>query len=80
VGTTVQHLSQRDFQKMKILVPPKDLLTAFKNIADSIYENEVKLRRKNQNLAFTRDLLLPKLMSGELDVSELDIKIPEVEV
>ena len=34
---------------------------------------------KNMNLAVISDLLLPKLMSGELDVSELDIKVPEVE-
>lgn len=33
-----------------------------------------KLREKNQNLRQTRDILLPKLISGELDVSELDIK------
>jgi type I restriction enzyme, S subunit len=35
------------------------------------------LRRRNQILRQTRDLLLPKLTSGELDVSELDITIHE---
>jgi type I restriction enzyme S subunit len=36
-----------------------------------------KLQKKCKNLSKTRDLLLPKLISGELDVSELDITIPE---
>lgn len=37
------------------------------------------LRLKNANRRQTRDLLLPKLISGELDVSDLDIDIPESE-
>ena len=35
----------------------------------------ILLRIKNQNLRKTRDLLLPKLISGEIDVSDLDIHI-----
>jgi type I restriction enzyme S subunit len=35
------------------------------------------LRMKNDILRKTRDLLLPKLISGELNVSEMDITIPE---
>jgi type I restriction enzyme S subunit len=38
---------------------------------------QVNLQVRNSNLRQTRDLLLPKLISGELDVSELDITIPE---
>ena len=34
-----------------------------------------KLELKNQNLGKTRDLLLPKLISGEVDVSKLDIQL-----
>jgi type I restriction enzyme S subunit len=37
----------------------------------------LNLRVKNQVLRHTRDLLLPKLISGELDVSDLDIAAPE---
>jgi len=35
------------------------------------------LRLKNANLRRTRDLLLPKLISGEMDVSDLDIRVEE---
>ena len=35
------------------------------------------LGRKNTTLRRTRDLLLPRLISGEVDVSELDIAVPE---
>ena len=37
----------------------------------------LNLTFKNELLRQTRDLLLPKLISGDLDVSELDIKVPE---
>jgi len=78
VGTTVQHLSQRDFDKMKLLIPPDSLLKEFKEIIDPLYDEEVMLKKQIFNLAKTRDLLLPKLISGELDVSKLDIKLSEV--
>ena len=80
VGTTVQHLSQRDFDKMNILLPPMELMDSFRKYVDTMFDNEIKLRQKNMNLAATRDLLLPKLISSELDVSELDIKVSEVEI
>ena len=35
------------------------------------------MMKKNATLRRTRDLLLPKLISGEVDVSELDIHVPE---
>jgi len=41
------------------------------------FEQMKNLQQKNTNLRITRDLLLPKLISGELDVSELNITIPE---
>ena len=49
-------------------------MVLFKKTVDVIYDNELKLRKKNTNLSITRDLLLPKLISGALDVSHLDIK------
>jgi type I restriction enzyme S subunit len=36
-----------------------------------------KIEKKNETLRRTRDLLLPRLITGEVDVSELDITIPE---
>ena len=45
----------------------------FSDFATCIFQQTETLKRRNQNLRQTRDLLLPKLISGEIDVSELDI-------
>ncbi len=47
----------------------------FSEFTTPIFEQIEALRQKNQNLRQTRDLLLPKLISGEIDVSDLDIDI-----
>lgn len=62
---------------MPIIIPNKELIDEFQKIIDTIYLDIKNLLMKNINLRRTRDLLLPKLISGELDVSELDITIPE---
>ena len=45
----------------------------FSDFATGIFEKTEILKQRNQNLRQTRDLLLPKLISGDIDVSELDI-------
>jgi len=54
----------------------KDLIFEFEKIAKNIFGKISYLKLKNQNLQKTRDLLLPKLVSGEVDVSDLDVKVP----
>lgn len=68
----------RLLEKEAIILPDNEklqnfMLTALSNLTHS------KLIEKNANLRRTRDLLLPKLISGEIDVSGLDIRIPEAE-
>ena len=46
---------------------------------EPIFDNVVALDLKNTNLRQTRDLLLPKLISGELDVSELEIDTNKIQ-
>jgi hypothetical protein len=50
----------------------------FDSYISTIFDLKIKLRQKNINLRLTRDLLLPKLISGEIDVEALDIDIPEI--
>ncbi len=57
----------------EILVPSYKIQKQFKEIITPVYELINKLGRKNENLRKTRDLLLPRLISGELDVSEIEI-------
>jgi len=49
----------------------------FEHVVEPLEKQIDNLTQKNTTLCRTRDLLLPKLISGELDVSELDIAIPE---
>lgn len=55
------------------LVPSRDFQDAFLDVAGPIFELTQVLGLEIQNLRQTRDFLLPRLMSGEIDVSELDI-------
>lgn len=59
------------FAASKVLVPPIDVAAQFGKIVAPLLQLCFILARKNTNLRTTRDLLLPKLISGELDVSNL---------
>ena len=63
-----------EFTSKDVLFPTIKVCSAFGNIAKPIVQNCHRLEEKNTNLRRTRDLLLPKLISGELDVSDLDIE------
>jgi len=79
-GATMGNVNKEKFQSIKVLYPDEKILEHYSNICAPMFQQIKDLQLKNQNLAATCDLLLPKLMSGELDVSELDIKVSEVEV
>jgi type I restriction enzyme S subunit len=57
-----------DFERAEILVPPQTLTNAFNDIAEPMITQTNNLRQQNQKLRTARDLLLPKLMSGEISV------------
>ena len=56
-----------------LILPPKKLQDDFKNIVSVFFDHREILQVKNANLRQTRDLLLPRLISGEIDVENLDI-------
>ena len=72
-GTTVLHLSPNHVQSSELVLPPNILRQRYAEVAMSIRQQNDLLEKKNVSLRQTRDLLLPKLISGEIDVSELDI-------
>ena len=71
-GSVRQTLNYNDFSIIKIAYPPKDLINKF----NVIYENYYEVIKYNNsvinNLEEIRDTLLPKLMSGEIDVSKIN--------
>ena len=72
-GTTQQQLTVPDFQKTEILVPSQEIVTLFTATVDPIFEKIWANQNENEKLSSLRDTLLPKLMSGELDVSDIDL-------
>ncbi len=78
-GTTRQSASAKVITDIKIPVPDIDLLNSFEEKVGKIRELISNLVDKNEMLTKAKNLLLPKLISGELDVEGLDIKIrPEI--
>jgi type I restriction enzyme S subunit len=75
-GATMTNLSKGKFAGIKPIVPPEDLRVAFHEMVSPMF-NEIKsLMRANDNLAETKNALLPRLISGKLSVEDLDIKFP----
>lgn len=71
-GAVQQKVSQQNLKKVPAIIPTKEVLSAFDNIIQPIFAQIRTLRDENLYLADLRDALLPKLMSGELDVSDID--------
>ena len=67
-GTTVIHIGKKDFDAFEIILPDEATLDSFDSITAPMIEQIVNNRLQNKRLAVLRDTLLPKLMSGELDV------------
>jgi len=61
-------------KEQEVLVPNEQITRLFAQVADPVRDLIRCLLSRNTNLRRTRDLLLPKLISGKLDVSDLDIK------
>lgn len=72
-GAVQPKISQANLNKVSIVIPSEDELLSFDSMIQPYFGQIRNLRAENERLAATRDALLPKLMSGELDVSELDL-------
>lgn len=67
-GTTVAHLGDKHLKRMTILLPSENLLKKSTKIFNSLMKQKNQLFIANENLAKQRDLLLPRLMSGKVEV------------
>ena len=67
-GAAVPTLNRNDIHGLPTVLPDKAILSAFSGYALPLFTLKQNLERKNANLRTTRDLLLPKLISGEIPV------------
>lgn len=73
VATTVIHIGKKDYDAFEIVLPDRKTLDQFGEITTPMLERIVNNSIENKKLAKLKDALLPKLMSGELDVSNIDL-------
>ena len=67
-GTSQSALTIENLKKIKLLVPTKALIEDYYQKAHFMLEQKSVLQMNNRNLAVQRDMLLPRLMSGKLEV------------
>jgi len=67
-GAAIPTLNRNDVHKVDVLCPESKLMNEFEVQVENIFKQIDKLKEYNEKLAQARDLLLPKLMSGELTV------------
>jgi type I restriction enzyme S subunit len=67
-GSAQPQLPIKDMRKMKIIKPIEEILSRFAEITNDMLYQAALLQNQSQNLARQRDLLLPRLMGGKLEV------------
>ena len=77
-GSAYPAVNAGDFKTAQVLIPFDELLNKFHNIVVDILDQKQNLQQKNDNLRRTRDLLLPKLISGEIYIEDLDINTGDI--
>lgn len=69
----VPGLSRDHAYSLPVLLPPEDLARRFDDAHHACFNSIAGLRGENTALARTRDLLLPRLVTGQLDISDVDL-------
>ena len=66
-------VNSKTIKGMKLIVPPTDIIKSFSKNTKPLFEQIRVLQQESNRLATLRDILLPRLMSGELKVNEIEI-------
>ncbi|MBA3812283.1 MAG: restriction endonuclease subunit S [Caulobacteraceae bacterium] len=68
-GATFLEITKGVFGRLPFLTPPPEIVTRFERLARPMHDAILTLERSNRSLAASRDLLLPRLISGQLSVA-----------
>jgi type I restriction enzyme S subunit len=74
-GTTMKHIKRSALDQVLIPVPPEHLALAFENLVGPILDLSVAVSQSTQRLVASRDLILPRLISGDLPVSAAESEL-----
>ncbi|SHL55648.1 restriction endonuclease subunit S [Fibrobacter sp. UWH4] len=72
-GSTFKEASGSLMNGLEAIIPSNQILSKFNSLCNPIFEQQESLELENQRLVSLRDNLLPKLMSGEIDVADVRI-------
>ena len=72
-GSAVPSMTTKILSAIPVALPPEALLAEMKSWSDPLFERIRLNGRENEELSALRDALLPKLMSGEIDVSQIEL-------
>ena len=72
-GSAQPNISASDIMSIPCVIPSQDAINDFNNTSQSLFDLIISNQRENQHLSELRNALLSKLMSGELDVSDIDL-------
>ena len=72
-GSAQPNISASDIMSIPCVIPNQDVINDFNDAAQPLFDLIISNQRENQQLSELRNTLLPKLMSGELDVSNIDL-------
>ena len=72
-GSAIPSMTTDILNAMELLIPDADTLTKFENVVAPMYLTVQQNTQESSKLAELRDSLLPRLMSGEIDVSDIDL-------
>ena len=76
-GATFDTIVVDTFRRMNVVKPHSQIILQFSQIIEPLLDLILNVINKNTTLRQTRDILLPGLISGEIDVTDLDIQVPE---
>ena len=71
-GAVQAKISQGNMKKISLVIAPNEVLNEFAPVIDRMYSKMRAIHFENQQLETMRDTLVPKLMSGELKINEID--------
>jgi type I restriction enzyme S subunit len=78
-GATMGNVNKGKFESVEIVCPTDELLVQYHRLVESMFSEILSLFRQIQNLRQVRDLLLPRLLSGQVALDGLNVKTHDLE-
>jgi len=72
-GSTFKEISGSGMKSVPVVIPDDETLQNFSEFCIPLFEQQIILEAENRRLSSVRDILLPKLMSGKIDVANIDL-------